>query len=66
LIHRNPVWLVIKEKDLGNLTRGGKAMNTLDRFLFNTGVGWELLRLAVVFTPVSTCLFVLWWVVRSD
>jgi hypothetical protein len=40
-------------------------MKTIDRFLFSNGVRWELARLLAVFTPVSACLFVVWWIARN-
>lgn len=40
-------------------------MNTIDRFLFSRGIGWELARLFAVFTPVLACLVIAWWLAKS-
>ena len=40
-------------------------MTKIDRFLFSRGIGWELARLIAVFTPVSACLVIVWWLAKS-
>jgi hypothetical protein len=41
----------------------GKPMTRTERFLFSTGLGWELARLLAVFTPTAACLVGVWWMV---